>query len=191
MKSWEEFQSYCKKLGEYYVHRYDITKLEMLKLASIKRTAHKLDGYWYNWEARLPHKFRVDQIEKLLSFKIDMQYAMDEIYEWVLNFTFPELGGEKSFFTHFAWDSLFWLLNLEYYKRKQRTIFQDYQMPYFDWETFDFWHEEEIKTWTSKHRDEQIRAEFKNIDEKREEYCKQVLQVAVDAVAYLGITDSR
>ena len=185
MENLEDLLAYCKKLGEYYVHRYAPTKLEMLNVASIKRVSCKLDGHWYDWDAILPHKFRADQIEKLLSFKISMQFAMNEVFEWVLNFMFPELGGKKAFFTHFAWDSLFWLLNLEYYKRKQRTIFQDYQMPSFDWDALEFWLAEGYQMIQNRETKVLIRAELDNIGKKLDEYRKEVMQIAADAVAYL------
>ena len=143
MSNWEEWCAYCKELAVYYVRKYNPTKLEMLEWASINRRYDGVCGgqenAWMHWRPVLPHEFRDKQIEKLCSFKMDMQSAMYEIYEWVLTFVFSEFGGVKDLIHCFVWDSLFWLLNLEYYKRKQRTIFQDYQTPSFDWDALEFW----------------------------------------------------
>lgn len=188
-KIWKEWETYCKEVAEYYLQKYMPTKLEMLELASKNQKYCWLCGGDYSierWRAILPGEFMNKQIEKLRSFNISMQHSIEEIFEWVMNFTFPELGGAEGFFKRFTWDHLFWQLNLQYYKRKQRTIFQDYQLPYFDWEALDFWGEEERKTWKSEGGDKrQIGKEHDNIKKQCEEYCKQVLQIAADAVAYL------
>ena len=189
MGSWEEHRKYCKKLAEYYVRKYKPTKLEILELASKKRMNFRIcggaDDIWRFWDSLLPHEFMDKQIEKLLLFRIDMQYSMDEIFRWVLALTFLEFDKKDGFFLQFGFDSLFWLLNLEYYKRKQRTIFQDYQLPYFDWEALDFWLEVNHEMYQSKAINEEIKTEFKNASKMLDEYCKEVMQIAVDAVAYL------
>ena len=42
-----------------------------------------------------------------------------------------------NFFRVFGSDDKFWFLNLKYYEKKRRTIFEDFQFPSFDWGAYD------------------------------------------------------
>lgn len=189
MSSWVEHEKYCKEVAEYLLKEHKPTKLEILEIASKRQPWILCGGADVEiWKPILPYQLTEKQLAKLRSFSGNGRlslFSADEIFRWALALTFPEFNRDEDFFFQFGKDSLFWLLNLEYYKRKQKTIFQDYQLPCFDWDAFQFWIDEYLKMPKNERKGSGIEKEYTNQSQLLNDYCRQVMQIAVDAVAYL------
>lgn len=129
MLSWQE---YCKEIADYLIEKYKPTKLEILKVAS--------NGGWGFWafsdDAKFPYRITKKQILKYDSLGGNREDFLSTIYRYFLLNLFPEFNKNEDFIVLYARDKEFWQLNLTYYTHTQKTIFEDYALPEFDWDAW-------------------------------------------------------
>lgn len=126
MSLWQE---YCKELAEYFIEKYKPTKLEILEVAS--------KGGWKFWSTeKFPYPITKKQLSKYDSLGGDRECFLSTVYQYFLACFFLEFDGNMDFIVLFAFERKFWQLNLAYYKHKQKTIFEEYSFPKFDWDAW-------------------------------------------------------
>ena len=175
MLPWEE---YCKELAEYFIRKYKPKKLEILELAS--------KGGWKFWGGeKFPYPLTKKQTLKFCSLGGDIESFLSTIYRWVLVFYFPEFNMDIDFFILFSHDYKFWQLNLIYYKRKQKTIFEDYAFPKFDWAAWHAAIAKRAENFFAGIIDEKAIKEDERQTQLLGAYGDKIMRIANDAVAYL------
>lgn len=179
MFSWQE---YCKELAEYFIEKYKPTKLEILEVAS--------KGGWKFWNGeKFPYPITKKQLSKYDSLGGDRECLLSTVYEYFLAYFFLEF--DMDFIVLFAFEREFWQLNLVYYKHKQKTIFEEYAFPKFDWDAWGKAIHNRAKNFTLGIVDDKVIQEDERQTQLLRSYGDKIMQIAVDAVAYLGITGSR
>lgn len=163
MLSWQE---YCKELAEYFIEKYKPTKLEILQVAS--------NGGWnFFGGEKFPYPITKKQILKYDSLGGDREEFLSTVYRYFLLNLFPEFNGNNDFIVLFAYNEEFWRLNLLFYKHKQKTIFENYDLPNFDW---DAWGKSIFSN------DKKV---FQEGMQLLREYDDQIMRIVHDAVACL------
>ena len=125
----EKLHAYYWELAEYIIKKYSPTKLDILEQLSVDR--RNCLGIM------CPYPLSNKQILKCIS-----EYGAHEeecgwhIFERVAALVLTEFNKDMNFFTLFSRDFEFWRFNLTYYKRIQKTIFEDHTLPKFDWEAW-------------------------------------------------------
>lgn len=170
----EEQDVYLRELAEYLLRKHKPTKLELLKIASVDHSG------WLGFPC--PYPLTNAQFRKCLSFGIHEESCDYYVFAWILALSFPEFRMDIHFFLCFAGEHKFWQLNLEYFKKTQKTIFEVYAFPTFDWDTRRFWIIQRIENMD----DEEAKREDERQMQLLREYGEKVMQIAVDAVAYLN-----
>ena len=172
-----ELEACYRELAEYLVQKHNPKKLDILKFASVDR------GFYLIFP--LPYPLTERQKNKCYKLGSDPESMGGGIFKWILAFVFPEFGADINFFMTFYSHHAFWQLNLEYYKKKQKTIFEDYPFLKFDWDTRNFWLLQYIEEMRNGAVSEETRAEDERQSQLLRAYGDKIMQIATNAVAYL------
>ena len=127
---------FCLDVAKSLFNKHKPTKLSILKYASVDRT-HYL-GF------PCPYALTEDQINTACSLGVHEEAVGYEIFIRILALVFPEFDNDLDFLSIFARDYKFWGLNLLFYKRFGKTIFEDIAFPKFDWGSCDNVHKKII-----------------------------------------------
>lgn len=173
----EQLDLCYKEIAEELIQKYKVTRLQVLQVASIDK--RKYLGFPLPWSLKKHQKYRCYDLG-----------ANDEdinggIFKWILAFMFPEFQMDMDFLVYFYQNHIFWGLNLKYYQKKQRTIFEDYMLPHFDWDAWGDAFIKVLKARCLKVVDEELRLEEKRQNLLLRAYDKKIMQIAMNAVAYL------
>ena len=173
MLSWQE---YCKELTEYFIEKYKPTKLEILEVAS--------KGGWKFWNGEeFPYPITKKQLSKYDSLGGDRECFLSTIYQYFLSSFFLEF--DMDFIVLFSFECEFWQLNLVYYKHKQKTIFEEYTFPQFDWEAWRTAIYNRAKNFSLGIVDDKVIQEDEKQDQLLRAYGDKIMQIANEALADL------
>ena len=175
MSLWQE---YCKELAEYFIGKYKPTKLEILEVAS--------KGGWKFWSTeKFPYPITKKQLSKYDSLGGDRECFLSTVYQYFLSCFFLEFDGNMDFIVLFAFERKFWQLNLAYYKHKQKTIFEEYSFPKFDWDAWRTAIYNRAKNFSLGIVDDKVIQEDEKQAELLRAYGDKIMQIANEAVADL------
>lgn len=175
MLPWRE---YCKELAEYFIKQYKPTKLEILEVAS--------KGGWRFWSGeKFPYPITKKQLVKYDLLGGDREDFLSTVYQYFLGYYFPEFNCDMNFIGLFAYECEFWKLNLNYYKQKQKTIFEDYTWPKFDWESWETAICIRAKKFSLEIVDDKVIQEGERQSRLLREYGDKIMRIVNDAVACL------
>lgn len=171
----EQLNAYYWELAEWAIHKYKPTKLDVLEKASI-------DGSCFLGRA-CPYPMLEEQINKCIFYYGEHEEMCEwKIFERIMALVLPEFKKDADFFTLFSRDYEFWKLNLQYYKQNNRTIFEDYELPVFDWKTWEYWLHKGYKNRESNIIDEETNREEERQGQLLRDYGNKVIEIAQKAV---------
>ena len=109
----DNLQAYYCKLAQILIAQHQLTKLDLLKYASIEQ------------RDKLPFPYPITEEQKNIGVKLGVQKEDIEknVHIWIILLIFPEFNMNTSFIFYFFYNSAFWQLNLKYYQQTQKTIF--------------------------------------------------------------------
>ena len=172
------WQEYCKELAEYFIEKYKPTKLEILEVAS--------KGGWDFWAGeKFPYPITKKQLSKFDALGGDRECFLSTVYKHFLASSFLEFEKNMDFIVLFADNREFWRLNLAYYQRKKKTIFEEYAFPKFDWESWDAAIDNRVKNFSLRIVDDKVIQEYEKQSQLLCAYGAKIMKIANEAVAYL------
>ena len=172
------WQEYCKELAEYFIKKYKPTKLEILEVAS--------KGGWKFWNGeKFPYPIIEKQLSEYDALGGDRECFLSAVYQYFLAYYFPEFDSDMDFICLFAYECEFWKLNLSYYRHKQKTIFEDYTFPKFDWDSWETAICARRKNFSLGIVDDKATQEDERQTQLLREYGNKIMRIANDAVSFL------
>ena len=179
----EEKNIHIEQLEEFYwllakklFKKHKPTKLKMLHFAGTKRFCLGFP---------CPYPLMDKDYNKCVGLGAHEESVGYEIYIRLLSLVFPEFFNDMNFFRVFGSDDKFWFLNLKYYEKKQRTIFEDFEFPFFDWRTYELLVHKVCKNFIAGINDEALIKDMDKQEKSLKKYIKKIMRIANDAVAYL------
>ena len=109
------------------IKKYDLSKTKLLE-EMLK------DKFYFTG---CPFEIEITQVDKLLSLGADLENYGQNIMIYIILILFPELKKDFELIKFNFHYKLFWQSNYTYYKQKGKTIFEDYDLPQFEWEAYN------------------------------------------------------